>query len=380
MKLKPKYNASDVTIFTEMTLLAQKHNSINLAQGFPDYETDLRLKNLLSKATNSNHNQYTSLGGNPLLLENLKIFNANRKNSISINVNEITIIPGATYGIYTALLSTIDFGDEVIIIEPAYDCYQPAIEMNGGIAQYISLDENFNVNWNELKSKITEKTKAIIVNTPHNPTGKIWTENDWNQLWEVIKNTEIIVISDEVYDLLTYDDHVFVSILQHQELRQRSFAVFSFGKMFHITGWKVGYIVSNEEFTKALRRNHQYITFCINTPAQQAIAEYLEIFNVEENQKMMQQKRDFFLSEIKNTPFTIREATQGSYFQVLGYENISKLDDKSFAYWLTENHKVTTIPMNAFFHDLRDTQQVRFCFSKKEETILEAIKNLQNIQ
>ena len=380
MKLNPKYKASDVTIFTEMTLLAQKHNAINLAQGFPDYETDDQLKKLLSKATNSNYNQYAPLSGNPLLIENLITFNKHRKTPIIIESNEITIIPGATYGIYTTLLSVLNFGDEVIIIEPAYDCYQPAIEMSGGVAKYVSLDENFNVQWDDLKSKISEKTKAIIVNTPHNPTGKIWSMEDWNLLWEMIKNTEITVISDEVYDLLTYDNHEFVSILQHEELKKRCFAVFSFGKMFHITGWKVGYIVSNPDYTSGFRRNHQYITFCVNAPAQQALAEYLEIFDVNKNQEMMQQKRDFFLSEIKNTLFTIKEGAEGSYFQVLGYEKISDLDDKSFAYWLTEKHKVTTIPMNAFYHDLKNTQKVRFCFSKKEETIIESIKRLKNIE
>ena len=380
MKLNAKHSSSDTTIFTEMTMLAQKYNAINLAQGFPDYETDPKLKSLLAKATENNHNQYAPLGGNPFLIEQLKNFNSKRNQPISIDNNEITITPGATYAIYTALSAILDFGDEVIIIEPAYDCYQPAIEMNGGKPIFVYMDDNFNVHWDSLKDKITEKTKAIIVNTPHNPSGKIWKKEDWEQLWQIIKNTDIIVISDEVYDLIYFDNHSFHSALSHPEIRKRCFAIFSFGKMFHITGWKVGYIVTNEEFTKAFRRVHQFITFCVNAPAQQALAEYLDIFDVEENQKLMQQKRDFFISEMKDLPFTMKEATEGSYFQVIGYENISSLNDKEFTYWLTENHKVATIPLSAFYHDKRNTNTIRFCFSKKEETILQAVKNLKSIQ
>ena len=379
MNLKPKHSASEITIFTEMTALAMKNNAINLSQGFPDYEVDEKLKKLLGKATENNFNQYAPLSGNPLLINNLIEFNKKRKNPIAFSSSEITIIPGATYGIFTALSAILQPKDEVIILEPAYDSYQPAIEMNGGIPVFVSLDEHFNVDWNLLKSKISEKTKAIIVNSPHNPSGKIWKKQDWENLWNLIKNTEIIVISDEVYDLIHFDNTEFSSAMHHPEIRKRCFAIYSFGKMFHITGWKVGYILGNENFTKAFRRVHQYLTFSVNSPAQQALAEYLEIFDVEKNREMLQQKRDFFLSEIRNLPFTLKQISEGSYFQVLGYEKISDLSDKEFAYWLTENHKVATIPLSAFFHDGKNTNTIRFCFTKKEETIIEAVKNLRNL-
>lgn len=379
MNLKPKHSASEITIFTEMTALAMKNNAINLSQGFPDYEVDEKLKKLLGKATENNFNQYAPLSGNPLLINNLIEFNKKRKNPITFSSSEITIIPGATYGIFTALSAILQPKDEVIILEPAYDSYQPAIEMNGGIPVFVSLDEHFNVDWNLLKSKISEKTKAIIVNSPHNPSGKIWKKQDWENLWNLIKNTEIIVVSDEVYDLIHFDKTEFSSAMHHPEIRKRCFAIYSFGKMFHITGWKVGYILGNENFTKAFRRVHQYLTFSVNSPAQQALAEYIEIFDVEKNREMLQQKRDFFLSEIRNLPFTLKQISEGSYFQVLGYEKISDLSDKEFAYWLTENHKVATIPLSAFFHDGKNTNTIRFCFTKKEETIIEAVRNLKNL-
>ena len=377
MKLKPKHSASDITIFSEMTALAMKNNAINLAQGFPDYEIDSTLKKLLAKATEQNFNQYSPSAGNPLLINNLIEFN--KKRNINFSSNEITIIPGATYGIFTALSTILEPNDEVIIIEPAYDSYQPAIEMNGGIPIFVSLNDDFELDWDELKSKISEKTKAIIVNSPHNPTGKIWRKTDWENLWQTIKNTDIIIISDEVYDLIHFDNFEFSSALQHPEIRKRCFSVFSFGKMFHITGWKVGYIVANEDFTQAFRRIHQYLTFSVNSPAQQALAEYLEVFDMVKNREMMQQKRDFFLSEMKSLPFTLKNISEGSYFQVLGYENFSNLDEKAFAYWLTENYKVATIPLSAFYHDRKNTNSVRFCFAKKEETILEAVRNLKRL-
>lgn len=379
MKLKNKHTAADVTIFTEMSALALKNNAINLSQGFPDDEIDEKLKKLLAKATNENFNQYAPMSGNTLLINNLIEFNSKRDFPIQITPKEMVITPGATYGIYTAISAAIEPGDEVIIIEPAYDSYQPSVEMNGGVPVFVSMKEHFNVDWNELKSKISEKTKAIIVNSPQNPTGKVWTREEWNQLWEIIKDTEIFVISDEVYDLIHFDDTEFYSALHHPEIRKRCFAVFSFGKMFHITGWKIGYVVACEELMQAFKRIHQYITFCVNAPGQQALAEYLEVFDVKKNREMMQQKRDFFLSEIRDLPFTVTDVSKGSYFQVVGYEKISDKGDKDFAVWLTENYKVATIPLSAFYHDRKDIKQIRFCFSKKEETILNAVRNLQNL-
>ena len=377
MNIQRKHSGSDITIFSEMTALSIQHQAINLAQGFPDYEIDNRLKKLLSEATEKNFNQYAPLAGNPMLIEKLVQFNAKRKKPISVSNSEITITAGATYGIYCALATVLQPGDEVIVLEPSYDSYVPSIEVNGGKPVFVSLDENFNPDFNKIKSVITEKTKAIIVNTPHNPTGKLWSAIDWEQLWQIIKDTNIIVISDEVYDLLCYDDKEFVSAFHHPELRNRSYSIFSFGKMFHITGWKMGYVLANDELSKAFRRIHQYLLFCVNSPAQYALSKYLEVFDADQNRKMMQQKRDFFLSEFKDLPFTFAENAEGSYFQTVGYEQISNLNDKDFSVWLTAEKKVSVIPVSAFYHNQKNTGKVRFCFAKKEETIREAAEVLR---
>lgn len=375
MLLPKKHSGSDFTIFSEMTALAQKHDAVNLSQGFPDYEIDERLKKFLAEGTEKNFNQYAPMSGNPLLIENLMEFNQRRK--IEVSKENITVSPGATYAIFTALASVISFGDEVIVLEPNYDSYVPAIEMNGGKPVFVSLNENFEVSFDALQKAITEKTKAIIINSPHNPSGKIWTKNDWEKLSQILENTEIILISDEVYDVLTYDDQEFFSAFHHPKLRERCFSIFSFGKMFHLTGWKVGYVLASEELSLAYRRVHQYLSFSVNAPAQYALAKYLEVFDVKENIKTMQNKRDFFLKEITDLPFKLNEKAEAGYFQILDFSNISDLSDKDFAIWLTEKAKVATIPVSAFYHDQKNTGKVRFCFAKKEETILKAVENLK---
>ena len=377
MVLPKKHSVVGNTIFSEMTALAQQHNAVNLSQGFPDYEIDGQLKKFLAEATDKNFNQYSPMSGNPMLIEALIHFNQKRKNPIHFGSDEVTISAGATYGIFAALAAVISFGDEVIVLEPNYDSYVPAIEMNGGKPVFVKLAPDFSPDFNALKSAISHKTKAIIINSPHNPSGKIWTNEQWNQLSDLIENTEIILISDEVYDLLTYDDRDFVSAFHHPKLKERCFSIFSFGKMFHITGWKVGYVIASAELTKAYRSVHQYLAFSVNSPAQYALAKYLEIFDPLENLKIMQQKRDFFVAQMNDLPFTVNEKAEAGYFQILGFEKISTLPDKKFAVWLTENAKVATIPVSAFYHDQQNTGTVRFCFAKKEETILEAVSQLK---
>lgn len=376
--IKRKHSGKDLTIFSEMTALAQQNNAVNLSQGFPDYEVDDRLKKLLAEGTEKNFNQYAPMSGLPLLVENLITFNQTRKIPISLFKENLTISPGATYAIYTALAAIVNFGDEVIVLEPSYDSYVPAIKMNGGLPVFVSLKNDFDVDFDMLRNAISEKTKAIIINSPHNPSGKIWKKSDWDQLASIIDSTEIIVISDEVYDILTYDENEFCSAFHHPKLRERCFSIFSFGKMFHITGWKVGYILASEELTLAYRRVHQYLSFSVNSPSQYALAKYLEIFDAEDNRKTMQQKRDFFLNEFKNLPFSLKEKAEAGYFQVLGYENISNISDKEFAIWLTEQAKVATIPLSAFYHDETNTGMIRFCFAKKEETIADASSKIKD--
>ena len=375
MKLPKKHHGAETTIFAKMTALALQENAANLSQGFPDDEIHPHLKKLLAEATANNYNQYAPMNGLPMLVETLIDFN--QKRNISVSKDELTIIPGATYGIYTAIASIIEYGDEVIVLEPSYDSYVPAIETNGGKPVFVSLNEHFEANFEAIKKAITEKTKAIIINSPHNPTGKIWKKADFEQLYQMIKDTEIMVISDEVYDLITFDENKFYSICHHPELKNRSFAIFSFGKMFHITGWKVGYILAPEELTNAFRSVHQYLCFSVNTPAQYALAKHLENFEVNANALYLQQKRDFFLSEMKDLPFSFIKKTEGSYFQLAKYNQISDLGDLEFSIWLTKECKVATIPLSAFYQDQRNTGFVRFCFAKKEETVLKAVENLK---
>lgn len=375
MKIPKKHHGAETTIFAKMTALALQENAANLSQGFPDDEIHPHLKKLLAEATANNYNQYAPMNGLPMLVETLIDFN--QKRNISVSKDELTVVPGATYGIYTAIASIIEYGDEVIVLEPSYDSYVPAIETNGGKPVFVSLNEHFEANFEAIKKAITEKTKAIIINSPHNPTGKIWKKADFEQLYQMIKDTEIMVISDEVYDLITFDENKFYSICHHPELKNRSFAIFSFGKMFHITGWKVGYILAPEELTNAFRSVHQYLCFSVNTPAQYALAKHLENFEVNANALYLQQKRDFFLSEMKDLPFNFTEKTEGSYFQLAKYNQISDLGDLEFSIWLTKECKVATIPLSAFYQDLRNTGFVRFCFAKKEETVLKAVENLK---
>lgn len=375
MKIPKKHHGAETTIFAKMTALALQENAANLSQGFPDDEIHPHLKKLLAEATANNYNQYAPMNGLPMLVETLIDFN--QKRNISVSKDELTVVPGATYGIYTAIASIIEYGDEVIVLEPSYDSYVPAIETNGGKPVFVSLNEHFEADFEAIKKTITEKTKAIIINSPHNPTGKIWKKADFEQLYQMIKDTEIMVISDEVYDLITFDENKFYSICHHPELKNRSFAIFSFGKMFHITGWKVGYILAPEELTNAFRSVHQYLCFSVNTPAQYALAKHLENFEVNANALYLQQKRDFFLSEMKDLPFNFTEKTEGSYFQLAKYNQISDLGDLEFSIWLTKECKVATIPLSAFYQDLRNTGFVRFCFAKKEETVLKAVENLK---
>ncbi len=379
MDLKRKHSGKDLTIFSEMSALAQQYGAVNLSQGFPDYEIDIRLKELLHEAAQKNYNQYAPLAGNPLLIQNLVTFNSGRKNPLQVSENEITITPGATYGIYTALTAILQPGDEVIVLEPCYDSYVPSIEMNGGVPVFVSLDENFEPDWNLLENSISEKTRAIIINSPHNPSGKVWNREIFDQLHDLIRNTEIIIISDEVYDMLVYDDAEFYSCLHHAGLRERTFSIFSFGKMFHITGWKIGYVIAAPKLTGAFRCVHQYLTFCVNSPAQYALAKYIEIFDAAENRLSMQSRRDFFTELLAETPFEITDKAQGSYFQVAGFKNFKPdLSDKEFAVWLTKNAKVAAIPVSAFYHDEKNTGLIRFCFAKKKETVAEAMQNIKN--
>ena len=381
MALPYRHSATGTTIFTVMSALAVENNAINLSQGFPDFPVDGALSVLLHEAAQGNFNQYAPMTGLPMLREAIA---SDFKVRYSLDIapdTEITITPGATYGIYTAFSSFLRQGDEVIVLEPAYDSYIPNIEMHGAKAVCVPLSTpGFSVDWNKVKYAINKKTRAIIINTPHNPSGAVWHRKDYDQLAALIRDTEMFVVSDEVYEQLIFDGQKHYSVLQHPELRERSFAIFSFGKVFNNTGWKTGYVIAPPALTAAFRHIHQFIAFSVNTPAQFAIAQYLNKAALPDVRLLMQQKRDYFLDLIKDLPFTIHQKTSGSYFQTAGYEQISDLPDLEFAKWLTQQYGVATIPLSPFYSDKKDTRMIRFCFAKKESTLEEAMKRLQQLK
>jgi methionine aminotransferase len=380
MNLPYKHSATGTTIFTVMSALAAEHQAINLSQGFPDFPIDPLLAQYMEEAVKGLYNQYAPMAGLPMLREAIAK-DLNQRYQVSIDAEkEITITPGATYGIYTAFTSFLQKGDEVIVLEPAYDSYIPNIEMNGAKAIPIALSyPDFTVDWSLVKAAVTPATKAIIINTPHNPTGTIWSADDWASLAGIVEHTDIIIISDEVYEQLVFDGAEHHSVLQQEALRHRSFAIFSFGKVFNNTGWKLGYVVAPEHLTQAFRHIHQYVSFSVNTPSQYAIAQYMQSDRLPMIHALMQAKRDYFLDLISHLPFTIHQKTTGSYFQLVSYENISHLPDREFAAWLTKEYGVATIPLSPFYSHKKDDKLIRFCFAKKETTLEAAATRLAKI-
>ena len=380
MYLPYKHSATGTTIFTVMSALATECGAINLSQGFPDFAIDERLAGLIHEATTGNFNQYAPMPGLPLLRHAIaKDLHARYGLSVDAD-SEVTVTPGATYGIYTAFTSFLQPNDEVIVLEPAYDSYIPNIEMNQAKAVCVPLlAPAFTVDWNAVKAAVTPKTLAIIVNTPHNPTGATWDKEDWDELANLVRDTNIIVVSDEVYEQLVFDGKKHFSVLQHEELKERSFAIFSFGKVFNNTGWKIGYVVAPTLLTQAFRHVHQFIAFSINTPAQYAIANYLSQESLPDIGALMQRKRDYFLNLIKGLPFSINQAASGSYFQTVGYNLINDMPDLEFAKWLTKEYGVATIPLSPFYSSKKDDKLIRFCFAKKEETLDEAVSRLSKL-
>lgn len=367
------------TIFTVMSALAQEHHAINLSQGFPDFNIDDDFAALLQSAVHEGYNKYAPMPG----LASLRNAIANKIEhfqQVAINPDtEITVTPGATYAIYTAFTSILNKGDEVIVLEPAYDSYVPNIKLNGAVPVPVSLNEkDFSVDWDKVERAVSSKTKAIIFNNPHNPCGTIWTLHDFSALEKLVARHNLYIIADEVYEHLVFDDQKHISVLQFPALRERSFAVFSFGKVFHNTGWKIGYCVAPPALTKQFRMVHQYLAFSVNTPAQQALAWYLQDLNkIKQASKLLQDKRDLLLKLMHDTKFKCLKPAQGSYFQLFDYSGISDLPDKEFATWLTKEHGVATIPLSPFYTGSYDERLLRVCFAKKDETLQKAAKALK---
>ncbi|MFP7654531.1 aminotransferase class I/II-fold pyridoxal phosphate-dependent enzyme [Chryseobacterium proteolyticum] len=372
------YGFTHYSFFTDMSELAAKHNSYDLSLGLPDFDIDHRLKYYLKESVDLIHHQYEPLAGSPSLIESIIRFNEKRKNPIHLKKEEITIVPCTTFALYTALKSIINPGDEVIIIQPSYYTYAPSIVLNGGVPVYHDLGNDFDIDWDKLQCCLSEKTKAIIVNSPQNPTGKIWSEQDWNHLYDLISHQEIYLISEEIYDTYCYDEQEHYSSFLHKELRKRTFCIFSFGKMFHTTGWKVSYLLTPEPLSSQFRCHQQYISYSANGPAQYAIAKYLEVFDPLENKLLMQKKRDLLNELIKNTPLVVEQRSEGSVFQLVNFRNVSKtMTDVEFSKWLTTEKQVACLPLSAFYNSRQNSDYVRFSFIKSDDMIIRAMEHLK---
>lgn len=365
------------TIFTVMSTLSAEQNAINLGQGFPDFQMNEELIGLVETVMRKGYNQYVPMQGYlPLreaIAEKVNFLYGSRPDP----QDQITITPGGTYAIYTALTTILEKGDEVIVFEPAYDSYIPNIEINGAIPVRINLRfPGYSIDWKEVRARLTDRTKAIIINSPHNPTGSVLAKEDIEELRSIVRGTGIFIISDEVYEHLIFDGLKHESILKYPDLLERSFVCFSFGKVYNCTGWKMGYCISSASAMKEFRKVHQFNCFSCHTPSQVALAEFLS--NKEAYLSLsgfMQEKRDYFLELMKSTRFKML-TSHGSYFITATYERISDEGDRDFAIRMTKEAKVATIPVSAFYKDGTDNKVIRFCFSKKRETLEQAVERL----
>ena len=373
------------TIFTVMSGLAAKVGAVNLGQGYPDYSMSPELVSLVNEAMKNDFNQYVPMQGYMPLREAL----AEKVSELyGANVNpgtQITITPGGTYAIYTALTTVLQPGDEVIVFQPCYDSYIPNIQINGAVPVLIDMkipdetSKSYRIDWNEVKQKVTPRTRMIMLNTPHNPTGSVLMEEDIQELRSIVRDTDILIMCDEVYEHLVFDGLQHHSMLRYSDLAERSFVCYSFGKTYHCTGWKLGYCITSPELTAEFRKVHQFNCFCCHTPSQVALATFLKNKDAYLSLgAMMQEKRDYFLSMMRDTRFGMLES-KGSYFVCARYDRISDEKDSDFAIRITEEYKVAVIPVSVFYKHGIDNKIIRFCFCKKKETLEKAVERLAKI-
>lgn len=380
MEISSRLPDVGTTIFTVMSKMALESGAINLSQGFPDFPIDEEIIELVSKAMRDGHNQYAPMPGAIALRNGISAVVRRTYQRTVDPETEITITAGATEAIYSTIAALVSAGDEVILFDPAYDSYNPAIRLNGGVPIHINLRfPEFSIDWNEVRARITPRTKMIMVNTPHNPCGVVLSPADLIQLETIAIEHNLIVLSDEVYERLIFDGKRHESVLHYPALAARSVAVFSFGKTFHATGWKVGYTVAPRELQDEIRKAHQFITFSVNTPVQLALAEYLlDPNHYERLGAFYQAKRDFFLQELKGSSLQ-PQLSSGSYFQLCSYRAIADVSDVAMAERLTKEFKVAAIPVSVFYADKTDNRLLRFCFAKKDETLAKACAILRQI-
>jgi methionine aminotransferase len=380
--LPTKLPAVGTTVFTRMSALAAQHDAVNLGQGFPDFECDPRLLDKVEAAMRAGHNQYPLMAGVPALREAIAAKVASLYGCRYDANAEITVTAGATQALTTAILCAIHPGDEVIVIEPAYDSYLPAIALAGGSAVTVAMEvdqQGYRVPWDKIAAAITPRTRMILLNTPHNPTGSVLRAHDLDQLAQVLAGTDILLLSDEVYEHMVYDGQRHESVSRHPELARRAFVVSSFGKTYHVTGWKVGYVAAPSALMTEFRKVHQYNVFTVNTPMQHGLAAYMaDPAPYLGLPAFYQRKRDLFRAGLEQTRFTLLPA-DGTYFQCVRYDAISSILESEFAGWLTTEIGVAAIPVSAFYRGGRESGIVRFCFAKKDETLRLALERLARI-
>ncbi len=380
MNIQSKLSASGTTIFTVMSALAREHDAINLGQGFPDFDCDLRLRKLVSHYLNAGKNQYCPMPG---LLELRQAIRQKVARTYATSIDaqtEICITAGATQALFTAISAFVHQGDEVIVFEPAYDSYSPSIQIAGGIPRpYAMRSPDFKIDWDEVAAMVHERTRMIIINTPHNPTGTILNAADLEALEQIVKDKNIIVLSDEVYEHLIYDGAQHQSVLRFPHLFQQSLAVYSFGKTFHNTGWKMGYCMAPSHLMKEFKNVHQWNVFSVNSFTQYALADYLsDPQNYENLPSFYQQKRDFLANQLQDTPLRPL-SSKGTYFQLFDYSSISDKSDLEFAKYLTRELGVAAIPISPFYSESSSDKVIRLCFAKKETTLAAAAERLQQL-
>ncbi|WP_395066431.1 methionine aminotransferase [Flavobacterium sp.] len=366
------------SIFSIMSQMANEHKAINLSQGFPNFPVDERLKNSVAKWAKEEVHQYLPMAGFMPLLEKIAMLTQISYNRKVNPLTDVLVTAGATEGIFATIQALVHPNEEVLILDPSYDCYETPVLLCNAIPRRINLNDDFTPNWEVIGNAISSKTRMIIINNPHNPTGKIWIENDFIQLEKLLNlYPNLLVLSDEVYEYITFENK-HISINQKINLRNRSVIVSSFGKSFHITGWKIGYLIAPEHLMKEIKKVHQFLVFSVNSIAQNAINDYMEVVQVEELGKFYQQKRDFFRNLLEQTKFKLLPC-EGSYFQVASYKSISDASDLDFTKKLVTDYGVATIPLSPFYADAKQTQCVRFCFAKDETTLQNAVERLMKL-
>ncbi|RZT42633.1 pyridoxal phosphate-dependent aminotransferase [Cupriavidus agavae] len=368
------------TIFTVMSALAAEKNAVNLGQGFPDFDCDPRIVDAVADAMRAGHNQYPPMAGVPALRQAIAAKIATLYGHQYDWNTEITVTAGATQGLLTSILSVVHPGDEVIVLEPCYDSYLPSIELAGARAVPVRLEAPlFRIPFDKLAAAITPKTRLIMINTPHNPTGTIWRAEDMQKLAGLLAGTDILLLSDEVYEHMVYDGQRHESVARHPELARRSFVVSSFGKTYHVTGWKVGFVAAPAALMNEFRKVHQFNVFTVNTPVQVGLAQYMaDPAPYLELAGFYQAKRDYFRAGLAGSRFKLLPS-DGTYFQCVDYSAISDMSEADFSMWLTREIGVAAIPVSAFYSEPRESGVVRFCFAKKEETLKLALERLARI-